>query len=306
MKFISKCLLMSVMLFTFISAQTVEITVNGKTKKIKTIKLEKTTFLSLSDLAAKFSLKLNKSKENTKFDLTTTSKSVAKFTAKNPNVVVTKDKKNKTWKMSKSAVKKGSDLYIPVAGSKDALSAAFEDKYSYKFPKDESIGKENDKKEGKDTGKKEDKDTSSTVKKDDTSKDVEDDQDVKSTKKTVVKKATYELKSNGLLARFTYTGEANGIKHSIKENGSKYISITIANSDITLKNVEKTFKSGPVKEVKGRVRKGTGELMIHLTNDYSSYEVKRIKSKKEIQVLVYSKSETSDVPVKKKMTGNSM
>ncbi|MBK7868485.1 MAG: hypothetical protein IPJ75_16680 [Ignavibacteriales bacterium] len=298
MKFMSKFLLMSLMLFTFISAQSVEITVNGKTKKIKTIKLEKITFLSLSDLATKFSLKLNKSKENVKFDLTATSKSVAKFTAKNPNVIVTKDKKNKTYKMTKSAVKKGSDLYIPVAGSKDALSAAFEDKYSYKFPKDESIGK--------DTDKKEEKDTSSTVKKEDPTKDEDDDTDVKSTKKTVVKKATYEVKSNGLLARFTYTGEANGIKHSIKENGNKYISITIANSDITLKNIEKTFKSGPVKEVKGRVRKGTGELMIHLTNDYSSYEVKRIKSKKEIQVLVYSKTETSDTPVKKKMTGNSM
>lgn len=289
---------MSLMLFTFISAQAVEITVNGKTKKIKTIKLEKITFLSLNDLASKFSLKLNKSKENVKFDLTTTTKSVAKFTAKNPNVIVAKDKKSKTYKMSKSAVKKGSDLYIPVAGSKDALSAAFEDKYSYKFPKDESIGKDTDKKEGKDT--------SATVKKDDTKKDEDDDKDVKSTKKTVVNKANYEIKSNGLLARFSYTGEANGIKHSIKENGSKYISITIANSDITLKNIEKTFKSGPVKEVKGRVRKGTGELMIHLTDDYSSYEVKRIKSKKEIQVLVYSKTETSDTPVKKKMTGNSM
>lgn len=298
MKFISKFLLMSLMLFTFISAQSVEITVNGKTKKIKTIKLEKITFLSLSDLAKKFSLKLNKSKENTKFDLSATSKSVAKFTAKNPNVVVTKNKKNKTYKMSKSAVKKGSDLYIPVSGSKDALAAAFEDKYSYKFPKDESIGKDNNKKAGKDT--------SATVKKEDTKKDQDDEKDVKSNKKTVVKKATYELKSNGLLARFSYTGEANGIKHSIKENGKKYISITIANSDITLKNVEKTFKSGPVKEVKGRVRKGTGELMIHLTDDYSSYEVKRIKSKKEIQVLVYSKTETSDIPVKKKMTGNSM
>lgn len=298
MKFVSKFFFMSIICFTIVSAQSVDITVNGKTKKIKTIKQEKVTFLSLNDLAAKFSLKLTKSKENIKFDLSTTSKNVAKFTSKNPNVIVTKDKKSKTYKMTKSALKKGSDLYIPVAGSKDALAAAFDDKYSYKFPKDESIAKNDDKNEKA-------KDTSS-IKKEETKPDEDDDKDVKSNKKTVINKAVYETKSNGLLARFSYTGEANGIKHSIKENGTKYISITISNSDITLKNIEKTFKSGPVKEVKGRVRKGTGELMIHLTKDYSSYEVKRIKSKKEIQVLVYSKTESSETPVKKKMTGNSM
>ncbi|GAB1348212.1 hypothetical protein MASR1M107_04230 [Ignavibacteriales bacterium] len=293
MKFISKMLLLVLLIVTAASAQSVEITIKDKTKKVKTVKKSKVTYLSLNDLSSKFNLKLTKSSENTKFDLAASSKSSIKFTAKNPNAVVTKDKKSKTYKMSKSAIKDGSDLLIPVAASQEAFSSAFEDKYNYKIPKDGSIA------DKKDTTKQDDK---PVTKKDDD----EDDKDVKTNKKTVIGKASYEVKSNGTLARFFYTGEANGIKHTLIQEGKRYISITIEKSDITLKNVEKTFKSGPVKEVKGRVRKGTGELMIYISDSYSSYEVKRIKSKKEIQVLVYSKSESGEAPVKKKMTGNLM
>jgi hypothetical protein len=96
------------------------------------------------------------------------------------------------------------------------------------------------------------------------------------------------------------------IQHSIKNENGKYISLTIETSDITLKIVNKSFSSGPVKEVKGRVRKGNGELMIYLNSSYSSYEVKRIKSKKELQVLIYSVSESSADPVKKKKDGSLM
>lgn len=294
MKLVVKLLLLVFLSISAASAQSVEITVKDKTKKIKTVKKSSVTYLSLNDLSSKFSLKLTKSSENTKFDLATSSKSSIKFTAKNPNAVVTKDKKSKTYKMSKSAIRDGNDLLIPVAASKEAFAAAFDDKYAYKFPKDGSIADDKDTKP-----EKEDK---PVTKKD----EIDDDKDVKTNKKTVIGKASYEVKSNGMMATFFYTGEANGIKHSLKDESKKYISITIEKCDITLKNIEKTFKSGPVKEVKGRVRKGTGELMIYVNDSYSSYEVKRIKSKKEIQVLVYSKSETGEAPVKKKTTGNLM
>ncbi len=302
MQTVTRIFLFALALLIVVPAQGVEITIGSKSKKVKTVKKEKVTYLSLNDLASKFSLKLTRSNENTRFELVAGSKSSVKFTAKNPNAVVVKDKKNKTYKMSKSALKQGNDLLVPVAASKDAFASAFDEKYSYKFPKDESVGKDKDAKNDKETkedknGKKDDK----TTKEDDLN-----DPDAKSGKKSVISKASYDLKSNGLICKFTYSGDAAKIKHSLKEEGAKYISITIENCDITLKNVNKSFSSGPVKEVKGRVRKGNGELMIYLTDSYSSYEVKRIKSKKELQVLVYSNSEASADPVKKKRDGNLM
>lgn len=299
MQTVTRIFLFALALLIVVPAQGVEITIGSKNKKVKTVKKDKVTYLSLNDLASKFSLKLTRTSENTKFELVAGSKSSVKFTAKNPNAVVVKDKKSKTYKMTKSALKQGNDLLIPVAASKNVFSATFDEKYSYKFPKDESIGKEADPKNDK-----EDK----TAKKDDKNTKDEDviEPEAKSDKKNAILKASYDLKSNGLFCIFTYKGEANGIKHSIKENGDRYISITIENCDIILKNVNKTFQSGPVKEIKGRVRKGNGELMLYLTDAYSSYEVKRIKSKKELQVLVYSTSEASTDPVKKKRDGNLM
>ncbi len=305
MQTVTRIFLFAMALLIVVPAQSVEITIGSKTKKVKTVKKEKVTYLSLNDLASKFSLKLTRSNENTRFELAAGSKSSVRFTAKNPNAVVVKEKKNKTYKMSKSTLKQGSDLLVPVAASKDAFASAFDEKYSYKFPKDESVGKDKEAKNDKET--KNDKDPKNDKKDDKTTKEDDlTDPDAKSGKKSVISKASYDLKSNGLICKFTYTGDAAKIKHSLKEDGDKYISITIENCDITLKNVNKSFSSGPVKEVKGRVRKGNGELMIYLTDSYSSYEVKRIKSKKELQVLVYSSSEASADPVKKKRDGNLM
>lgn len=307
MQTVTRIFLFTLMLAVIIPAQSVDISIGSKSKKVKTVKQDKVTYLSLNDLASKFSLKLTRSNENTRFELSTGSKSSVKFTAKNPNAVVVKDKKNKTFKMSKSARKSGNDLLIPVAASRDALAYAFDEKYSYKFPKDDTIGKEDDKETKKDD-KNTKKDDKNTKKDDKTTNKEEDlnDPDAKSGKKSVITKASYDLKSNGLICNFTYTGDAAKIKHSIKEDGGKYISISVENCDITLKNVNKSFSSGPVKEVKGRVRKGNGELMIYLTDSYSSYEVKRVKSKKEVQVLVYSTSQTLNDPVKKKKDGSLM
>lgn len=307
MQTFTRIFLFTLMLAVVIPAQSVDISIGSKSKKVKTVKQDKVTYLSLNDLAAKFSLKLTRSNENTRFELSTGSKSSVKFTAKNPNAVVVKDKKNKTFKMSRSARKSGNDLLIPVAASRDAFAYAFDEKYSYKFPKDDTIGKE-DEKETKKDDKNTKKDDKTTKKDDKTTNKEEDlsDPDAKSGKKSVITKASYDLKSNGLICNFTYTGDAAKIKHSIKEDGGKYISIAVENCDITLKNVNKSFSSGPVKEVKGRVRKGNGELMIYLTDSYSSYEVKRVKSKKEVQVLVYSTSQTSNDPVKKKKDGSLM
>ncbi len=307
MQTFTRIFLFTLMLAVVIPAQSVDISIGSKSKKVKTVKQDKVTYLSLNDLAAKFSLKLTRSNENTRFELSAGSKSSVKFTAKNPNAVVVKDKKNKTFKMSRSARKSGNDLLIPVAASRDAFAYAFDEKYSYKFPKDDTIGKE-DEKETKKDDKNTKKDDKTTKKDDKTTNKEEDlsDPDAKSGKKSVITKASYDLKSNGLICNFTYTGDAAKIKHSIKEDGGKYISIAVENCDITLKNVNKSFSSGPVKEVKGRVRKGNGELMIYLTDSYSSYEVKRVKSKKEVQVLVYSTSQTSNDPVKKKKDGSLM
>lgn len=307
MQTFTRIFLFTLMLAVVIPAQSVDISIGSKSKKVKTVKQDKVTYLSLNDLAAKFSLKLTRSNENTRFELAAGSKSSVKFTAKNPNAVVVKDKKNKTFKMSRSARKSGNDLLIPVAASRDAFAYAFDEKYSYKFPKDDTIGKE-DEKETKKDDKNTKKDDKTTKKDDKTTNKEEDlsDPDAKSGKKSVITKASYDLKSNGLICNFTYTGDAAKIKHSIKEDGGKYISIAVENCDITLKNVNKSFSSGPVKEVKGRVRKGNGELMIYLTDSYSSYEVKRVKSKKEVQVLVYSTSQTSNDPVKKKKDGSLM
>jgi len=307
MQTFTRIFLFTLMLAVVIPAQSVDISIGSKSKKVKTVKQDKVTYLSLNDLAAKFSLKLTRSNENTRFELAAGSKSSVKFTAKNPNAVVVKDKKNKTFKMSRSARKSGNDLLIPVAASRDAFAYAFDEKYSYKFPKDDTIGKD-DEKETKKDDKNTKKDDKTTKKDDKTTNKEEDlsDPDAKSGKKSVITKASYDLKSNGLICNFTYTGDAAKIKHSIKEDGGKYISIAVENCDITLKNVNKSFSSGPVKEVKGRVRKGNGELMIYLTDSYSSYEVKRVKSKKEVQVLVYSTSQTSNDPVKKKKDGSLM
>jgi len=282
MQTLSKILLLLMLLAATVPAQGVEITAGGKSKKVKTVKKSKITYFSLNDFASKFSLKLTRTAENTKFELTTYSKSSVKFTAKNPNAIVTKEKKSKTYKMARSAIKQGNDLLVPLVASKDALSSAFDGKYSYKIPKEDATAKEDK------GGKKDDKETNAGGK------------DTKPGKQSVITKANYDQKANGLICRFTYTGEAAKIQHSIKNENGKYISLTIENCDITLKNVNKSFSSGPVKEVKGRVRKGNGELMIYLNSSYSSYEVKRIKSKKELQVLIYSVSESSADPVKKR------